>query len=99
MREREIEVLKKLVPDDNLFSCLDYSIATGDEVLLTHILTKHCNPEVRKIIGNNLLANVLEKAPTSAFVEYVLDNVAQSFEYVDSEGKTYKFLLEEKNNE
>lgn len=50
MREKEIEVLKKLVPDDNLFSCLDYSIATGDEVMLSHILSKHCNPEVEKLL-------------------------------------------------
>lgn len=45
------------------------------------------------------MANVLEKAPTSAFVEYVLEDVVSSFKYVDSEGKTYKFLLEGKNNE
>lgn len=97
MKEKDIEILNQLEPDEKFFGCLDYAISHGSTDLLALMINKHSNePELMRIISNNLLANVLEKAPTSDFVSYVLREYVSGFTYEDQEGKIYRFVLEEK---
>ena len=97
MKEKDVELLHQIEPDENIFGCLDYAISQGSMELLDLILNVHSkNPEFLRIISNNLLANSLEKAPSSDFVRYVLNKYVDGFVYEDQEGKKYRFVLEEK---
>lgn len=98
MKNKDTEVLSQIEPDENFFGCLDYSILHADRTLLSHMLNKHWhNPVFKKIISNNLLANTLEKSPSTDFIRYVMNEFVDGFVYEDQEGKIFKFLLEESN--
>ena len=87
---KKAELLKKIEDDENYFSTLDYAIAHADYELLDFMLKKHWDNQLfRKAISNNLLANILEKAPISDFIRYVLDRYDSGFTYEDQHGKTY----------
>ena len=100
MKEKDIEVLSEL-EDENFYGGLDYSINKGKIDTLDSLLKEEWSNQVfRNAIANNLLANVIEKAPTSAFVKYVMDLYVSEFSYVDQQGKKYRFVLSlEKKNE
>ena len=98
MKEKDVEILNQIEPDENFFCCLDYAISHANTELLDLMLKKFSNNnEFKRIISNNLLANVIEKAPTSDFVRYVLNEYVSGFTYEDQQGKTYRFVLGDKN--
>ena len=97
MKEKDVEIINQIEPDENFFCCLDYAIAHADYELIDVMLNKHWDNQLfRKAISNNLLANVLEKAPTSDFIRDVLNRYVSGFTYEDQHGKTYRFFLEDK---
>ena len=88
------EILNQIEKEE-YFSALDWSIDHLDFELLDYMLKKHWdNQSFRKAISNSLLANVLDKSESTAFIQKVFKNFVSYFSYEDKEGHVYKFVLE-----
>lgn len=88
------EILNQIEKEE-YFSALDWSIDHSDFELLDYMLKKHWNNQsFQKAISNSLLANVLDKSESTAFIQKVLKNYVSYFSYEDKKGHEYKFVLE-----